>query len=157
MKIILFAAVVLAAGIPLFAATNSPETNADSHLQEVEQKVRAVEQAWATAVKERNIEALLQIEAEEYQFTGPGGEVWTRSRSLEAIKSGDLAIDAFELSDVRVRIYGRTAVVTMQVVWTGRFRGTDISGPQRMTDVFVERDGRWQCVASQSTRVVRAG
>jgi hypothetical protein len=86
-------------------------------------------------------------------FTDPAGQVWTKTRELDTIKAGDLQIDSFELSEVKVRLYENTAVVTMRIVWQGRFRDTDISGPQRMTDVFVKRDGRWQCVASQATRI----
>ena len=85
--------------------------------------------------------------------TDPAGQVWTKTRGLDAIKAGDLAIDAFELSELKVRLYDNTAVVTLRIVWHGQFRGTDISGPQRMTDMFVKRDGRWQCVASQATRI----
>jgi hypothetical protein len=62
-------------------------------------------------------------------------------------------IDSFELNDAQAKIYGNTAVVTFAITWHGNFRGTDISGPQRMTDVFVQRAGRWQCVASQATRI----
>jgi len=57
------------------------------------------------------------------------------------------------LSDVKVQLYDSAAVVTFRVVWHGRFKDADISGPQRMTDVFVKREGRWQCVASQATRI----
>jgi ketosteroid isomerase-like protein len=113
----------------------------------------ALEQAWAEAVKQRDVEAIDRLQAEEYVFTDPAGQAWTKPRELDTIKSGDLAIDAFELSRVKVQLYDNTAVVTLRIVWHGQFRGNDTSGPQRMTDVFVKRAGRWQCVASQATRI----
>lgn len=117
------------------------------------QELQTLEKAWADAVKHQDVETINQIQAEGYVFTDPAGQVWTKARAMDTIKSGDLAIVSFELSDVNVRIYENTAVVTMRIVWRGQFRGMDISGPQRMTDVFVKQDGRWQCVASQATRI----
>ncbi len=119
----------------------------------VEQEFQALEQAWADAVKHQNVGEIDRIQAEEYVFTDPAGRLWTKARELETIKSGSLTIDSFELSNVNVRLYDNTAVVTLRVVWNGQSNGVDISGPQRMTDVFVKRDGRWQCVASQATRI----
>jgi ketosteroid isomerase-like protein len=112
-----------------------------------------VEHQWANAMKRRDVETIDRIQAAEFLFTDPAGQVWTKMRELDAIKDGALQIDSFEMSEVKVRIYDNTAVVTLRIVWHGEFRGTDISGPQRMTDVFVKRDGRWQCVASQTTRI----
>jgi ketosteroid isomerase-like protein len=114
-----------------------------------------LEREWARAVQDHDTNKIDRIQAEEYAFTDPGGRVWTKARALDTIQDGALEIDSFELSDFQTRIYGETAVVRFQVVWNGRFRGTDISGPQRMTDVFVKRDGRWQCVASQATRIAQ--
>ena len=116
-------------------------------------ELQILERSWADAVKHQDVEKIDRLQADEYVFTGPSGQLWTKTRELDTIKSGDLAIDSFELSDVTVRLYDNTAVVTLRIVWHGQFRGNDISGPQRMTDVFVKRAGRWQCVASQATHI----
>jgi ketosteroid isomerase-like protein len=152
----------LAFVIALFAAswllsgqTNKQDTAAAGGPPKTETALRELEQAWAEAVQRRDVDKIDRLQAEDYVFTDPGGRVWTKARALETIKTGDLEIDSFELSDFQVRLYGETAVVTMRIVWNGRFRGTDISGAQRMTDVFVKRDSRWQCVASQATRIAQ--
>jgi ketosteroid isomerase-like protein len=132
--------------------TNKPVLT-DAASAKAEQALLALTRDWADAVKGRDTNKIDRIQAAEYVFTDPGGRLWTKAQAQETIKAGDLVIDSFEVSDYQARIYGDTAVVTYQVVWNGRFRGTDISGPQRMTDVFVKRDGRWQCVASQATRI----
>ncbi len=150
--LLLITAVCLAFSL-LHAQTNSQTNAAPGKPQKVEHELQALEQAWADAVQHRDVARIDQIQAEEYVFTDPAGRLWTKARALETIKSGSLTIDSFELSDVKVRLYDHTAVVTLRVVWNGQSNGVDISGPQRMTDVFVERDGRWQCVASQATRI----
>jgi|WetSurMetagenome_2_1015567.scaffolds.fasta_scaffold108173_1 ketosteroid isomerase-like protein len=144
---------VLSTSFLLHGQTNRLETTGEP--TKTEAAIQKLEREWADAVKRRDTEKLDHLQADDYVFTGPGGELWTKARTLDTIKSGDLEIDSFELSDVKVRLYGDTAVVTFRVMWNGTFRGMDISGPQRMTDVWVKRAARWQCVASQSTRVMQ--
>jgi ketosteroid isomerase-like protein len=153
-RILPLIAVVFVASF-LHGQTNDPQTagRAESTQIAVEQELQALEQTWADAVKHQDAGKIDRIQAEEYVFTDPAGQLWTKARELETVKSGGLTIDSFELSDVKVRLYDNTAVVTLRVVWNGQSNGVDISGPQRMTDVFVKRDGRWQCVASQTTRI----
>ena len=139
--------------LPSRAQTNASTNAAPNKPPTAESALIAVEQEWADAVKHQNAGAIDRIQAEEYLFTDPAGQTWTKTRALDTIKAGDPVIDAFELTDAQVKIYGNTAVITFAITWHGNFRGNDISGPQRMTDVWVKRDGRWQCVASQATRI----
>jgi ketosteroid isomerase-like protein len=150
---LLLALALLVSPLTLHSQTNQPPAGASAEPSSPEQQIRKLEQDWADAVKRRDVEKLDQMQASDYVFTGPGGVVWSKQRALETIKSGDLEIDSFTFSDVKVRVYGDAAVVTLQVNWNARFRGLDISGPQRMTDVFIKQGGRWQCVASQSTPI----
>jgi len=153
-RILPLVAIIFAASL-LNGPSNNPQTagHVERTQAAVEQEFQALEQAWANAVKHQDAGKMDRIQAEEYVFTDPAGRLWTKARELETIKSGSLTIDSFELSDVKVRLYDNTAVVTLRVVWNGQSNGVDISGPQRMTDAFVKRDGRWQCVASQATRI----
>ena len=150
---LLLAFALLVPPLTVHSQTNPQPTAAPVEPSSPEQTIRKLEQDWAEAVKRRDVEKIDQMQADDYVFTGPGGVVWSKQRTLETIKSGDLEIDSFTFSDVKVRMYGDAAVVTQQVNWNARFRGLDISGPQRMTDVFVKQGGRWRCVASQSTPV----
>jgi len=57
------------------------------------------------------------------------------------------------IDEMKVRVYGDTAVVTGQSTVKGIFKTQDISGKYRWTDVFVKRDGKWQIVNAQLTPV----
>ncbi len=153
MKKILFAFAVVVAASLSPGQTNQNETAPSPECRKAEQVLRILEQEWANAVKRRDVAKIDQIQAEEFVFTDPAGGIWTKAQEIKTVGSGSLVIDSFELSELNVRIYGTAAVVTFRVIWNGRSNGVDISGPQRMTDVFVQRDGRWQCVASQTTRI----
>jgi ketosteroid isomerase-like protein len=58
-----------------------------------------------------------------------------------------------EFADMKVRVYGSTAVVTARATSKGRFKGQPFSESERSTDVFVKQDGQWKCVLTQLTRI----
>ena len=53
----------------------------------------------------------------------------------------------------KVNVYGDTAIVTFASNDKGTYKGKDISGKTRWTDVFVKRGGKWQIVSSHGSRV----
>ena len=157
MKRTLLLTTVAAATLLLRGQTNPPANVSPNAPSNAESTFQKLELDWATAVKQRDVQKLGSLEAEEFEFVGPGGQIWTKTAQLETIKAGDLEIDSFEFSELKAKLYGDTAVVRFRIVWHGRFRGVDLGGPQRVTDVWVKRDGRWQCAASQATQIVTAG
>jgi len=60
-----------------------------------------------------------------------------------------------ESEDFRVRVYADAAVVTAITSTEGKFMGQEFSTQERATDVFVRRDGRWQCVLTHLTRFAK--
>jgi ketosteroid isomerase-like protein len=55
--------------------------------------------------------------------------------------------------DMQVSTYGSTAVVTGVENLKGTYKGRSGEMALRFTNVLVWRDGRWQLVSHQSTRV----
>lgn len=153
MKTVAVIGIILAAVFLSSAQTNGPATSGQTTQPQAEQTLQNLEREWGNAVAHHDVETINRIQAEEFEFTDPAGQIWTKARALESIRNGQLQVDSFEMSEFKIRIYGDTAVVNFRVVWNGTFGEADISGPQRMTDIFVRRDGNWQCVASQATRI----
>jgi len=60
----------------------------------------------------------------------------------------------YSAEDVTVRYYGDTAVVAFQLVARTEHAGGKIeTGNYRNTATFLRRNGRWQAVAWQSTKI----
>jgi ketosteroid isomerase-like protein len=59
--------------------------------------------------------------------------------------------DSIQITDMKVRVYGNTAIVTARAEVKGNDLGEDFSGPYRFTRVWVRRNGRWQAVSYQAT------
>ena len=89
--------------------------------------------------------------AEDYVAITPLGQVTTKQDTVSARKNGQLRYDTIDVSDMVVRIYGDTAVVTARADVKGHQLGEDFSGPYRYTRVWVRRTGHWQAVSYQAT------
>ena len=118
-----------------------------------EQEILQVELAWNRALEQGDTAALDRIWAEEFLDTSFDGTVTTKEQDLAAVASGDLGYQSSKVRDLVIRVYGKAAVVKGHWTAVGQFQGVDVSGEFRYTDVYVKREGRWQAVASQITRI----
>lgn len=89
--------------------------------------------------------------ADDYIAIGPLGTVTTKADTIAARKNAQLRYESMDVSDLVVRVYGSTAVVTGRAEVKGKDLGQDFSGPYRFTRVWVKRNGQWQTVSYQAT------
>jgi ketosteroid isomerase-like protein len=120
-----------------------------------EEELLKLENEFAEAIVNNNLEGIGRLVTDDWIIIDPNGEIVDRTRFFEVIKSGALTHDMMESEDLRVRVYGDSAVVTALTRTRGKFMGQDFSTQERATDVFVKRDGRWQCVLSHLTRFTK--
>lgn len=52
------------------------------------------------------------------------------------------------VGDVRVRVWGDTAVLTARITNTAHYRGRRFDADEWTTDVFVRAGGRWRCAVT---------
>jgi ketosteroid isomerase-like protein len=112
-----------------------------------------LEQDWDTAYHHRDVHFIENVLADEFIATYGDGSRGDRARELTLAASFNQQIDSSTLDEFVVKIYGDTAVVWMTQHLVGPSQGRQLTLTFRYVDVFVLRDGRWQCVASQSTKV----
>lgn len=97
-----------------------------------------------------------RIEAEEFIFTDAGGGVTTKKQDLEGLKqpaNPDVKLVAYDVDELNVMLYDKTAVVTGRVTTKRMVKGAEVLSKSRFTDVFVWRQERWQLVAGHSSRI----
>src|SRR5882724_1028803 len=119
---------------------------------EAEEELLKLEKAFAEAIVKNDLEDIGRLVADDWIIIDPNGGIVDRTRFFEVIKSGVLTHEMMESEDFRVRVYGDSAVVTGVTRTRGKFMGQEFSTQERATDVFVKRDGRWQCVLTHLTR-----
>ncbi|HET9994554.1 MAG TPA: nuclear transport factor 2 family protein [Candidatus Acidoferrum sp.] len=116
-----------------------------------EKAVAALEAQWLQSQKTNNPELVAPLLADKFVNTGTDGKVTGKAETLATAKA--TKYDSAELDDVKVTVFGDTAIAT------GGFtaKGTDALGKpldtrERWTDTWVKMpSGKWQCVASHGS------
>lgn len=109
---------------------------------------------WAASIVSRDMDAMGKILADDIVITDYNGKVRGKKEELEILKpSPDVKTISVENEDLKVKVYGKTAVVTALTVMLFNIGGRDTATSMRYTAVFVKRDRRWQIVALQTARL----
>ena len=120
---------------------------------DVEEELLKLEKELENAIVQNDPEAIERFVAADWIIIDPDGQIVNSKRFFEAIKSGALTHEMMDSEDLHVRVYGDSALVTGLTRTKGKFMGHDFSTQERATDVFVKREGRWQCVLTHLTRI----
>lgn len=119
--------------------------------QETIREIVDLERQTKEAILHRDAEFSMRILAEDYVAITPLGQVTTKQDAISARRSGQLRYESMNVTEMVVRLYGDTAVVTARADVKGHQLGEDFSGPYRYTRVWVRRNGHWQTVSYQAT------
>jgi hypothetical protein len=58
------------------------------------------------------------------------------------------------MDPIKVRVLGNVAIVTAGDVEKSSYKGKDTSGHYVWTDVYMNREGQWQVVATQGSKLL---
>lgn len=117
--------------------------------RETERELLKANQVYDDALLRGDAEALDRLYSDDFVYTTPDGEVRDKAQQLAFTRSGDLRLESGRSDDVKVRVYGDTAVMTGRFTAKGKFRGRVIDIRERYTAVWVRRRGTWRLVAEQ--------
>ena len=92
--------------------------------------------------------ALRRIYADDFLGIGPTGVVRNKAEVIADFTTHALTYQSITTVEVRVRVYGNTAVETGRSTMVGQDKGKDVPRENRFTRVWVMTDGRWQLVAN---------
>jgi ketosteroid isomerase-like protein len=136
---------------PLFAFSQEEQSGNAS----AEKTLIQIEQDWSKAFTNKDVKTLERILGDDYIGIDFEGKPWSKAQALEDLQSGKASVQSYELAPFKVRFFGNIAVVNGSQVEKSNYKGKDTSGNYIWTTVYINRDGRWQAVASQSTKVVQ--
>jgi len=113
-----------------------------------------IEQTLARAWPDRDRASIEKILAPEWSVTVAAGDVLSRDMVLRAyFENRSRFVESSTFDDLRVRLYGSTAVVTGRNTATGRVDGKLVTTQLRFTDVFVRTSTGWRAVASHASEI----
>jgi ketosteroid isomerase-like protein len=134
------------------------QTQTQQRLSQAEQEVRKLEREWLDAYEQHDAAAMDRIVADDFKLTQSGGGVQTKADILAALKSPRAAGRAepkFSTADVESRVEGDTVILTGRFIQQMERDGQTRTMEARYTDTYAKRQGRWQVVASQLTRLLQ--
>jgi ketosteroid isomerase-like protein len=145
-------AVTFATSILLLALTGQPAAQVHQG-PSVESEIRQLHALLIEGYMHNDAGILNRVLADEYTFIDGEGRFLTKPHIVESFRSGDHHVFSYDMSEEALRVYGTAAVMTYRYVAKENYKGQDERGDYRITRVFAKKDGRWQIVAGQETRV----
>ena len=154
--------------------TAAPDTNRDASraanvnavketvdIPAIEAEVLKLEREWAAASQGHNSEPVKRIVADDVVMVYPDGTMGTKTDEIASIESGTITSDSWDLLEPKVTVLNENVAFIngRAVIRNGKVRDPqtkrirDISGEYRFTDIYMRRNGKWQAVASQTTRI----
>ena len=147
MKILGVFLLVSACFAPVYGQATKPGASATADA------VKQLERDWSDAQKAQDIDKLSQIIADDWSGLGSDGAKSTKKSYLNDVKTGSNKLESFEFGPMDVKVLGTIAIVQGSDTEKSSNKGKDTSGKWVWMDVFVNRDGKWLAVRSQSAMV----
>lgn len=145
MKRILFVLALIVCVCASFTFGQTKEKKSKRNLK-VEQELRALVRQWDEADVKQDVMVLNRLLADEFAFVGG----IDKKKYLAFIESGNAGIVSAVSDNVKVRVYGDTAILTGLDTIKGKRKGQEYVERYLYMDVWMKRGNRWQCVATQS-------
>ena len=105
-------------------------------------RIIALENSWNQA------ELHNDAHADDFVMTVADGYTMTKGQMLASVRDTSYRPDVLQSDDMKVRMFGNTAIVTGAFLEKGKDKGKPFERRGRFTDTWVNLKGEWRCVAS---------
>lgn len=116
-------------------------------------EIEALEQQWRQAILTNNVAEMNNLLSDDYIGITSNGTVEDKAQALAQRRASTVTITRLDLSDIHIRVYEDTAVVTSVADVAGSNGDSDIGGKYRYTRVYARRRGEWKIVSFEASRV----
>jgi ketosteroid isomerase-like protein len=118
-----------------------------------EGRIIALESAWDQAEQNKDANALANLLADGLVYVDYDGSISTKKEFLADIRSADIIGEQINNEGVTVHLYNNVAVSTGIYRDKGIAKGKPFQRRGRFTNVWINQNGKWECIASQSTLI----
>jgi hypothetical protein len=115
--------------------------------------VVALEQTWDQAQNGHDARAMEMLLAETFEVINDDGISMNKSQWLAHIRSNVHDYELMTNTGLVVHLYGNVAIATGRYKERAAVRGKNVVHSGVFTDIWIQQEGQWQCVASQGTLV----
>jgi ketosteroid isomerase-like protein len=121
-----------------------------------ERQLIELERQLSDALVKEDARVLDRLWSNDLVFTFPNGKVSNKAQRLAGQKPAAQPPQSESKTindEVKVYLYGNTAVVTVLSTWSGKANNEAYSSQFQATHVWVKQEGRWQLVAAHVSPV----
>lgn len=111
-------------------------------------KILTLENQWNAAYKQSDIAAMNSLLADDFVITIEDGSTFSKPGYIAHNGNSTVHVEVSDMSDIKVRMHGNTAVVTGAYHEKGTDKGKPYEYNDRFTDVWMNIAGKWQVIAS---------
>jgi len=112
-----------------------------------------LERAWNQAEAVADSSAITSLFEETLVYVDYDGSLMNKADYLRSVSNPAAKPDHLYDEGMKAYVYGTTGIVSGIYRETGTTKGKAYTRRARFTDTWVKRDGKWKCVASQSTMI----
>lgn len=122
------------------AAQNRPDAG--------QSNILGLENKWNEAYQRGDIAAMNALLADDFIITVEDGSRLSKPGYIAHSGDSTVHVEKSEMSDLKIRMHGNTAVATGAYHEKGKSKGKPYEYRDRFTDVWMNINGRWQVIAS---------
>jgi uncharacterized protein (TIGR02246 family) len=135
----------------------APARSQSSKAEEV-REIERLEKLWNEAQLKSDADTLAALWADDLEVAVPRMPVMNKTEVLNVARSGHVKFTRYETSEVKVRVYGDSAVVTGALERDRMMDTRQIADHWRFTKVYeLEADGKWRVVAFHASEAAWTG
>src|SRR5215471_21703725 len=113
-----------------------------------EAAVRALEMRMLDCYKLRQVEVFAAVLDDDFVITFEDGSTYSKTGYLAYSASSSTRIELAEISEMKVRVHGDTAIVTGVYHEKGMDSHKSYDYRDRFTDVWMKKVGKWSMIAA---------
>ena len=148
MRVVISLLAMLGIGAVLGAARQTTRPNGE------EGRIIALESAWNQAEQNKDANALANLLSENLVYVDYDGSVSTKQQFLAQVKNTDITGEQIINEGLTVHMFNNNVAVSTGVYRDkGLEKGKPFQRRGRFTDVWLNQNGKWECIASQSTLI----
>lgn len=106
-----------------------------------------LETVWNEAQLHGDAEALDRLWAADLEVAVPKMPVMKKAEALGFARTGRMAFQSYDTSNLRVRVYGAAAVVTGRLQRERTMGGKSLRDDWRFTKTYIKEGGAWRVVS----------
>ncbi len=115
----------------------------------IETEILRLEEELTQTEMRVDVQALDQIYADDIMVTAPIGICVDKPAVMTEIRAAaeKAVVDKYDKNDLKIRVYGDTAVSSYRMSAEATFEGMEIKRQLCITNVWMKRNENWQIVA----------